>query len=167
MITVFSARNYAGTHKNDAAILLVSRHRTQQGSSEVKLQITPKVLKAAGGGEPQPFYGEARDVSPCRNVDDYGSWQGAVPALAPMRPPAPSDELITREDVSRGRFNSSGGGTFGCTPLPIESAKFGCAPLLVVPQSGSPAPHAFPVSSPMPVAQVPPSQGGLFQTCKW
>lgn len=71
LITVFSARNYAGTYRNDAAILLISKQRTRAAGGAFKLQITPKVLKAAQIEEPWPFYPQVRDVSPCRKVDDY------------------------------------------------------------------------------------------------
>jgi protein phosphatase len=69
LVTVFSARNYAGVMSNDGAFLLVAR--TYEGN----LQITPKCLKAAGANEPQPqFLQGQRDVSPMRTASNYQRW---------------------------------------------------------------------------------------------
>jgi diadenosine tetraphosphatase ApaH/serine/threonine PP2A family protein phosphatase len=69
LVTVFSARNYAGVMNNDGAFLLVAR--TYEGN----LQITPKCMKAAGANEPQPqFISGQRDVSPMRSASNYQRW---------------------------------------------------------------------------------------------
>eukprot|EP00929_Paragymnodinium_shiwhaense_P056072 TRINITY_DN28070_c0_g1_i1.p1 TRINITY_DN28070_c0_g1~~TRINITY_DN28070_c0_g1_i1.p1 ORF type:complete len:776 (+),score=123.87 TRINITY_DN28070_c0_g1_i1:50-2377(+) len=90
LITVFSARNYAGLYENDAAFLLISRKRTTGagGQGEFKLEITPKVLTAAGQMEPRPAYPQVgqRDVSPCRSMGDYHSEWGSLHRLIEKMP---------------------------------------------------------------------------------
>merc|ERR1711964_658995 len=75
LVTVFSARNYAGINDNDGAFLLVSRVKNNS------LQITPKCLKAAGLNEPKPqFLSGQRDISPMRTAKNYACQWGSQAA---------------------------------------------------------------------------------------
>jgi hypothetical protein len=71
LVTVFSARNYAGVMTNDGAFLLVARMH------DGNLQITPKCLKAAESNEPRPeFLANQRNVSPMRSARNYNQRWG-------------------------------------------------------------------------------------------
>lgn len=75
LLTIFSARNYAGKYFNDGAFVLVTRVAVNE------LQVIPKVLTAADGiAEPKPVFMSQgiRDVSPLRRQEDYVGWSSSL-----------------------------------------------------------------------------------------
>eukprot|EP00928_Gymnodinium_smaydae_P061957 TRINITY_DN45907_c0_g1_i1.p1 TRINITY_DN45907_c0_g1~~TRINITY_DN45907_c0_g1_i1.p1 ORF type:complete len:747 (-),score=145.42 TRINITY_DN45907_c0_g1_i1:77-2317(-) len=118
LITVFSARNYAGTYANDAAFLLVSRQRTSLGAGDFRLQITPKVLKAAGEREVKPVYDHTRDVSPCRKMVDYNGVWGGRGFVAPAAAQQPGVGAWQQQAAARPAWCAPCPGSPGSGPGP-------------------------------------------------